>query len=50
MENNMGINVIHIVSEGVKWIYVVHNRFRVKGCCEYSNDISGTTTGVTFFE
>jgi len=26
MQNNIGINVIHIVSEGVNWIYVVHNR------------------------
>jgi len=26
MENNIGINVIHIESEGVNWICVVHNR------------------------
>jgi hypothetical protein len=26
IQKNIGINVIHIVSEGVYWIYVAHNR------------------------
>jgi len=27
MENNIGINVIHIESELVNWVYVDHKRF-----------------------
>ena len=51
MGNSVGITVIYTVSEGVNWMDLCGSQQGwMKERCEQSNDISGTTKGVTFFE